>query len=218
MDRQSSSRLRARPMVMGLPDRFASTVAPASASPTRRRRRHPHVLADLDAEREARHVPGGEEQVRAERRLQAGDPDGLAAKPGAGREMALLVELAVVGQVALRHDAQHRAAMDHHGRVVEAVAPAQRRPDDQHRQEVAAAVDQRQHRGLDGVEQRRLEEQVVERVARDESSGNTARPAPPARGPRARPPGWLGRCRPARRSRSRPCRPRRAGSRGHRST
>ena len=56
--RTSSRRSSARATVIGLPDRLASTVAPASDGLGARRDRHPHVLADLDVQREVRDVGG----------------------------------------------------------------------------------------------------------------------------------------------------------------
>ena len=50
---------------------------------------------------------GPEEQVGSERDPVARDVDGLAALVVAGREVPPLVELAVVGQVGLRRDAEN---------------------------------------------------------------------------------------------------------------
>ena len=45
-----------------------------------RRHRHPHVLADLDVQHEARQVGGGEQQVRTERHVGAADADRRRAR------------------------------------------------------------------------------------------------------------------------------------------
>ena len=52
--------------------------------------------------------------------------------------MALLVEFAIVRQVALRHDAENVAAMDDDRAIVERAARAQRRADDEDREELFA--------------------------------------------------------------------------------
>ena len=101
---------------------------------------HPHVLADLDADGQAGHVVGGDED------LAEGDPhgaageffdatprdfDALAGARGHGDEVALLVELAVVGQVRLGNDREHAPAVDGDRAVVQGVVLAQRRADDE---------------------------------------------------------------------------------------
>ena len=110
------------------------------------RNRHEHVLADLDVQHEAGQVGRGEQQVGAERRLDVADADD-AALVVAGRDLAALVELPVGRQVRLGHHAEHHAAVDDHGGVVDAVPVAQRRADHQHRQQVGG--------GRDDVAQRR---------------------------------------------------------------
>ena len=94
-----------------------------------RRHRHPHVLADLDVQDEPGHVLGGEEQVRPERHLGAGQAD-RAAQVVARRDLAALVELPVGRQVRLRRDAEQPPAVHDRGDVVDPVAAAdrQRRP------------------------------------------------------------------------------------------
>jgi hypothetical protein len=69
-----------------------------------RRDRGPVILANLDPEHKARTPLRGEDQIGPERHLLAakipGEPDtGVAAG-----EPPLLVELAIIGQVAFRHD------------------------------------------------------------------------------------------------------------------
>ena len=98
----------------------------------RRRHGHPHVLAHLDVQHEARHVGRVEEQVRAERHADACDLD-LAADVVAGCEVPPLVELAVGRQVGLGGDAEDASAVDDDGAVVEPVAPGERGADDEHR-------------------------------------------------------------------------------------
>jgi len=79
---------------------------------------------------EARHVVDVDEQVGAEGdpvedrgvlALGEGRPEPLVDDAGAGGEVPLFVELAVVGQVGLRGDADDLAAVDEDCAVVEAV-------------------------------------------------------------------------------------------------
>ena len=104
-----------------------------------RRDGHPHVLADLDVEVQPGDIGGGEDQVGAEGCVDSTDPDRAAAAVVTGSEVPLLVELAVVGQVGLRADAEDRPAVDDHGTVEHPSAVHERRPDHDHRQQVDAA-------------------------------------------------------------------------------
>ena len=85
---------------------------------------------------------------------------------GARHEMALLVEFAVVRQVGLGHDAQDHAAMDDDGGVVEPAGHAQRGADDQDGEELVGRLDHLGDRPLDLVEQRILQQQVLDGVGR----------------------------------------------------
>ena len=93
--------------VVGAPDRDGAAREVRQHRRPRQRRlgagrdRDEHVLADLDVHHQAVDVGGGEEQVGAERHVLAEQPGG-AALALAGRELAGLVELAVVRQVGLR--------------------------------------------------------------------------------------------------------------------
>src|SRR5271168_4998909 len=73
------------------------------------RQRHPDVLADLDVEGERYRAVRAEEKVGAEGRLMAGDRQRAAAQSDARREMPAFIELAIVGQVTLRHRAEDSA-------------------------------------------------------------------------------------------------------------
>jgi len=87
----------------------------------------------------------------------AGDCQRAAAHSNAGREMPAFVELAIVRQIALRHRAEDLAPVYHHRRIEEPTFTAQRRPNDQHRVDVARARDDLRHRHLCPVEQRILQ-------------------------------------------------------------
>ena len=109
---------------------------------------------------------GGEQQVRPERHLRAGEED-LAAHVVAGRELAPLVELAVRRQVRLGRDPEQPAAVDDDRAVVDPAAVPQRGAEHEHRQQVGGALDDRRDRRLDAVEHGVLEQQVLDRVARE---------------------------------------------------
>ena len=117
------------------------------------------------------HVGGPEEQVGAERHAVAGDVDGLAALVVAGREVAPLVELAVGRQVGLRGDAEDAAAVDDDAAVVDAGALLERGADDEHGPQVGGGLGDPGERVVDGVEERVLQEQVVDGVAGEAQLG-----------------------------------------------
>jgi hypothetical protein len=81
--------------------------------------------------------------------------------------LARLVELPVVREIALRHDAQHSPAIDHHRAVEQLSLEPERRPHQQDRREAPALLDQPCQRGLDAAEQRVLLVQVLVAVGRD---------------------------------------------------
>ena len=112
-----------------------------------------------------------EQQVGAERHGLSRQLDLMTDHVGAGDEMSLLVEFAIVRQIGLGHHAQHLAAMDDDGRVVEPVRHPERRPDDQNREELARRVDDPGDRPLDFVEQRVLQQQVLDGIGRQTQFG-----------------------------------------------
>ena len=132
-----------------------------------RRDRRPQVLADLHVERERREVAAREHQVGAERDVGVQQAQLAADRIARGPELALLVELAVLGQVALGDDAEHAAPMDHHRGVEQPELGVQRRADDDHRRQRGAGVRDPFDRLDHGVGQRLLVQQVVDRVAGD---------------------------------------------------
>ena len=135
--------------------------------------RNPHVLADLDVNPEIRDVGGGEDQVVSHRDQlpPAGDVDGGRQVVRARGEVTFLVELPVVGEVGLRDDAPHLAAVDHHGAVVEPVAQHHGGSDGEQRPEFRALPAQPGHGLVDGVQQRIVQQQVVDGVAADPQLG-----------------------------------------------
>ncbi len=127
------------------------------------RNRHEHVLADLHVQHEAGQVGGGEQQIGTERRLDPREPDG-AALIVAGRDLAALVELPIGGQVRLRRHAEHLAAVDDHGGVVDAVPVADGRADHQDRQQLGGGRDDVRDGPVDVVEQQVLQDDVFNGV------------------------------------------------------
>ena len=80
-------------------------------------------------------------------------------------KMAPLVELAIGRQVGLGCDTQDLAPVNDDGAVEDPVAIAQRRTDDDDREQVSGLSDEVVECILRGVEHRVLEEEVLERVA-----------------------------------------------------
>ena len=136
----AAARLAARPAAGGtrpcrstslLADRFSRTVAPARAWNELGGDRHPQVLADLDADDEARHARAARRAGRCRTgRLRRRQADGAAARGGRRGEPAGLVELLVIRQERLRHDAEHLPAVEDGGAVEELVVHDQRQADD----------------------------------------------------------------------------------------
>ena len=150
---------------MLLADRLASTVAPASAA-CELGGTGTQMSSQISActtrpgtssAANSRSVPNGA--------VSAADGDLAAHHPVARHEMPRLVEFAVVGQMDLRHHAEQPAAMDRQRAVVERSGMAQRRADQQQRQQIGGRGDQVRDRGLHRVQQRGLLQQVADRVA-----------------------------------------------------
>ena len=111
------------------------------------------------------HVGRAEDQVRTERHPPVGHADRRTAAVVARREVPPLVELPVGRQVGLGRDAQDHAAVDDHRAVEDPGAVDQRCADDQHRPQRGGRGDHLGDRRVRGVEQRVLEQQVVDGVA-----------------------------------------------------
>ena len=94
------------------------------------RQGRPDILADVDREREAGNVAGVEGEVGSEGDDLAGQRDLVHRGVGRHGELTLLVEFAIVGQVGLWHDAEDRAAMDHHRAAMDGRADFQWCADD----------------------------------------------------------------------------------------
>ena len=90
-----------------------------------RRQRAPQVLAQLHAQHKAGHLAAAEQQRRAKKHLLPADSHRLHLG-AAGGELPFFVELAVVGQVGLGHDAQQLPPAQHGGAVVQLAVHQQR--------------------------------------------------------------------------------------------
>ena len=155
----------ALPMVMLLADRLTSSSAPASRAA--RRRHRPDVFADrhgrsgtLPVERNNKSVPNGCSPPARSRSRHAG-----------ARCNAVSRRTRDVRQVGLGHHADDPAAMDDDRGVVEPAVRPERSADDQHRVELARGLDEPGDRALDLVEERILQQQVVDRVGREPELG-----------------------------------------------
>ena len=146
-------------------------VAPASAPCVDGGLGRPHVLADLDVEHEIGHAACGEHEIGAEGHGLPGQRGLATGDAEAGREPSMLVVLAVVGQECLRHRAGDAAVRDDHGAVVQALVAPHRRADDEGARELARRRHEVGDRALHAVEQRLLQEEVVDRVGRQPELG-----------------------------------------------
>ncbi len=128
----------------------------------------PQVLAELDGELRAVHLEG---EVAAEVGLAAAEPRRVRRHGGARREPAGFVELAVVGDVRLRHQSHDAALRQHRGAVVDRVAVAHGQARDDRQRQLARPPQQLLQGLLGGVEQRGLQKEVAARVARERQFG-----------------------------------------------
>ncbi len=152
-------------MVIGLPGEVGEHGRAGQRGIGTRWDRHPHVLADLHEQGEPGDIGRPEDQVAAERHALAAHRDGLAALVLPRGEPAGLVELPIGREERLGRHPEDLAAVDHHRTVVDPVALAQWGSDDEHGTQVGARLDDRRDRPVDRLEQRVLQEQVVDRVA-----------------------------------------------------
>ncbi len=140
---RAGARVSALPMVMLQADRLASTVAPASAA---------SQLGGTGTQKSSQisawtTKPGTSSAAK----IRSGpngasmrtDPDRPAVGSLARGEMPVLVELAVVRQMDFRRHPEQAAAVDGERAVIDAVAVAQRRADEQHGQQLCRASHQR---------------------------------------------------------------------------
>ena len=91
----------------------------------------PQIFADLHTQHKAGHLAAAEQQRRAKKHLLPADSHRLHLG-AAGGELPFFVELAVVGQVGLGHDAQQLPAAQHGGAVVQLAVYQQRQAHQRH--------------------------------------------------------------------------------------
>ena len=135
--------------------------------------------------REVLVVAAGEQQFRAERDILAEQTQVVADRVAGGAELALLVVLPVLGQVALGHDPENPASVDHHRRVEQRALGHQRGADDEHGQQFLAGLQERAQGGENAVVQRLLVEQVLVGVSGDSELRKGQEPGSGLRGLRA---------------------------------
>ena len=103
------------------------------------RDRRPQILTDLGGQHKGRHLLAGKQQVGADQRFLPGQLDAL--RLGHARdEMALLVKLAVVGQMQLWYKAQQLAVAHNGGAVVQFAVAAHRQADQNHKVEALTGL------------------------------------------------------------------------------
>ena len=151
-------------MVMFEAERLARIVAPANAPADEGGTAAQKSSQNLHVEDEAAEVARLEDQVRPEWGLSAGHPDCLSHEVAAVGEPTLLVVLPVVGQEALRNDAEEPAASDCQRAIVEPARIPKRRADEEDRREIDARADDFADGGFHRVEERGLQVKVVDRV------------------------------------------------------
>ena len=135
------------------------------------RQRHPHVLADLDMDLEQRQIARLEYQLRPERDSLAAQVDICRERAVGAVELPSLVELAVVRQVGLGHDAEQLATGHQRRAVEQAMVDAQWQPDDGHRGNVARCIDDLLQRDLAGFQQGGLVKKIVAGIGRESEFG-----------------------------------------------
>ena len=118
-------------------------------------------------QREIPHVGGVKNQVVAERHGPPQERHLAADGVAPGGELPFLVELAVIRQETLGHDAEHLPPVDDDRAVKELALEAQRRADEEHGGEVRAGFDELGQGVLRRVEQGVLMEQILVGIGGD---------------------------------------------------
>ena len=141
-----------------------------------RRVGRPQVLADLDAHHEVGHVERLVHEPRGEKRLLPGAGHEQRLRGARRRaEPALLVELAVVGQVGLGREAHKLAAHAHRGAVVDRVARAHGQAHGKKDRQVGRLGENMRKSALRRSEQSAVVEEVAAGVARKAELGQNER-------------------------------------------
>ena len=136
----------------------------------RRGDRHPHVFADLGVHDEPGDVCRLEQQVGSERHLVVADADRAVFAVARGIPAAL-VELAVGGQIRLRHDAEDPPAVDRDGAVVDPSVAGEGSAHEDQRHDPLRRVAHRFERGEHAVEDDVLHHEILDRIPREAQLG-----------------------------------------------
>ena len=159
-----------RPAVLGLADRLIAGRKVRNDSGTGQRveggggQSAPQVFADLHAQNEAGHLAAAEEQGCTERHFLPADCHIFHLSAARG-ELALFVELAVVGQVGLGHKTQQLPAAQHSGAVVQLAVHHQRQTHQRDHIQLFCFVQQGAQSVQCALLQRALQEQIAAGVA-----------------------------------------------------
>src|SRR5437868_14636523 len=101
-----------------------------------------------------------EQEIDAKGHLLSGKRHRGAAHPLTRSKMPALVELTVIRQEHLWHDAEQPAAMDRDAAIIETPPPAKRRADHKHRAQLSAGGDKPRDLPDHGIEHRVLKQQI----------------------------------------------------------
>ena len=173
-----SRRVSALPRVMFDAETLSSTSAPGQRRLAAGRLGGPPVLADLHVGGEGRRAASLEQKVDAEGRDVARHFDLPADDARAGGEPAALVELAVARQVGLGRHAEELPGVEGRGAVEQPRLDPDRQAHHEHRPHPLRRVDQRGELGLHPIQQHRLLQEIVDRVARQAELGEDAHSHP----------------------------------------
>ena len=138
---------------------------PCQCMGTAGRNRCPKVLADLHTQNKIRHLFAGKQQLRTNQRLLAGVFDALGF-PHARHKMALLIKLAVIGQIRLGDKPQQLATAYHGRAVVELSVVAYRHTDHSHQIQAFAGLQNRRQARFCAAQQRCLQKKITAGISR----------------------------------------------------
>ena len=137
----------------------------ASQSVRRARgKRCPKVLADFDRERKFGHAFAAEQELRPEQHVLPREPDVLHAG-GRGAVVPLLIELAIVRNMGLRHKAKELPAANNRRAVIELAGDVHGEPYERDQIEPFARLENISQRILRRLLQRLLQEKIAAGVA-----------------------------------------------------
>ena len=136
-----------------------------------RRNRRPNIFANLYMQPESLDVLRLENQAIPERDVLSQKKNFAADGISAGGELALLVELTIIGQIGFRHEAQDTASVDHHAAVEQLPIESQRRANNEYRRQIFAFFNQTPDGRFAGFEQRVLMKEILIGISRNPQLG-----------------------------------------------